>query len=338
MEDYRQVADALVSAGRFGDAARVYEVALEGDVGPVDRARLLLEYAWLLYEVLGQSARAVVLMEEAISLLEDQPKDRQVVLLLGLCHALRSTCAWSDHRESASEDAKIALQWLDSAAREDPDFEGAAIALCEGARLMNLLGQTNDSIRLCEKALQGNLEDRDRLWCVLTLTEALRREGRLGEAQYLVEETLERLSDPLKSPRLNFELALIYRAANRAEAARDMLEQLRANLRSHPVLKDDSHFLTNVHFNLGELYYESGSYHQAAEAFEQILRSNREDNAWRRNALLWLGHCYAEIGRYDEARACYNQVLASPNPSEAEKHAARQGISCLPQRPRESQH
>lgn len=338
MEDYRQVADALVSAGRFEDAARLYDVALQADVGPVERARRLLDYAWFLHEVVGQSASAVALMDEAISLLDEQTKDRQVVLLLGLCHALRSTCAWSDHPESASENARKALQWLDSAAREDPNIEGAAIALCEQARLMNLLGQTNDAIRLCEKGLHGNLEARDRLWCVLTLTEALRREGRLTEAQNLAEETLGRLTDALYSPRLNFELAMICRAANRAEAARDVLAQLRANLRDHPVLKEDSHFLANVNFNLGELYYESGRYHEAAEAFEQILRSHREDNAWRRGALLWVGHCYAEIGRYDEARACYNQVLASPNSSEAEKHAARQGIASLPQRPRESSH
>jgi tetratricopeptide (TPR) repeat protein len=81
--------------------------------------------------------------------------------------------------------------------------------------------------------------------------------------------------------------------------------------------------------SLGKAYYESKSYAEAIEAFEDVLTSCPESEPHRFHALVWLGYSYLATRMYARARDCFEEVLASSYASEAEKASARQSLARL---------
>ncbi len=328
--DYRNLADLLISAGRGEEAVTLYQRALDLPLTNVQKARASMELGWIFYDVMGKQAQALPLAQSALSLLSNERETPEVLLLRGSGQSLFAHCMWFTDTKSGAEAARGALEWLERVIVESPDFEEVTVAYSDAARLHNLLGNTEKAIALCRKMLDRELNKQDRLSCLIVLGEALRCERRFTEAEQVIEEALRYAeASEGRLPLLYFTRGLIQRGAKRPAEAQGSLDQALAALRARFTLRNDSDFLTEIHWNLAELYYESEKYSEAAASFQIVLTHLPVDHPYRSYALLSLGHCYLATGAHAAAREYYKQVLTLPHSSLDEKSSARKGLECL---------
>jgi tetratricopeptide (TPR) repeat protein len=132
--------------------------------------------------------------------------------------------------------------------------------------------------------------------------------------------------DELILPRIHFELGSIYRDAGQLIEARESFVFAFNALRSHPTLRDDRQFLSDVYWNIAGLCYELGDYDKAARIFEEVLGNHSHEDIHYWNAVTWLGHCHEAAGDHDKAHECFESVLASPHASDSDKISAREGL------------
>ena len=329
--DYRDLAFVLASAGRYDDIIPLYEQALRLPLTDFQRAKVSLELGWILRDLLGQQAQPQVLAETAISLLSNEPDDPEVLFLRGSSHGLLAYCVWRTDENSGVEAARLAVEYMERVIAERPNLGGIGEVYCDSARLQNLLGNATKAIVLCEEALQHELDEADRLSCLIYLAEALRCAHRLDEAERAIGEAFRHVeADKGMLPRLYYEKGLIERSTNRSAGACSTFFQAVAALETHPRLRRDPLLVREIHWNLGELYYESRQYKEAAEALQQVVLHYSENEPYRSNALLMLGHCHLGTGSYVKARNCYEEVLSVPDAPEADRVAAREGLAALP--------
>lgn len=183
------------------------------------------------------------------------------------------------------------------------------------------------------------MNDVDRLSGLVVLAEAFRRQGRFADAERTLEESFRYVKTHRRVlPIIYFNLGLVQRGTNRLADARKSFEEALRVVQDDPHLRNDSHFLTELHWNLGEVCYEVGNYREAAAAFRQVVNLQPKDNEYRCNALLWLGHSYLGMGDYAGGRRCYEDVLATRDASEEQKAAAKEGLQALPTLPKKWLH
>lgn len=329
--DHRDLSLVLASKGQYDEAASVLRQALELSLGNVQRVKVSLELGWLLHDVMGQVTPSRALAQDAWSLLAKERDTPEVCFLRGSCQALIAHCMWFTDANAGAEAARLGLEWLQRLIVESPDYEGTAMAYYEGARLYSMLGNAQKAVAFCEECLQHELDEHDRGSCLIVFAEALRCAKQFTRAEQVAKEALRYVgADKGPLPLLYFTLGLIQRDANRPADARNTFQETLRVVEQNPFVRGDPDFLTQVHWNLGELYYESGEYGEAAAAFEQVLHHHQADDSHHRNALLWLGHCFVATRVHAKARDCYEEVLASPRASEIEKRSAQEGLAALP--------
>lgn len=322
--DYRNLADHLVTLGRVDDAVSVYEQMLNMHQGIVPKARVATELGWLFYET-GKFDRAQALAESALSQLSGEEDNPEVLLLRGLSQSLAAHCIWYKDETTGAQLAHTALHWLEIVMTNFPEFQEVTAVYYTAARLHSLLGDSKETIILCQKLLQHQLTQMDRLSYLTIYGEALRLDERLDEAERTLEQAIG-YSDKVTLPRLYFELGLVRRHMNRTTDARKSFKQALEALHTHPYLRDDVHFLHEVSWNLAEVCYELGEYADAAAAFQQVRTYLPENDPNHWNALLWVGYCYQALGERTNARECYREVLESSYSSAIDRSYARKGL------------
>jgi tetratricopeptide (TPR) repeat protein len=245
----------------------------------------------------------------------------------GGSEGLRAHCLWFTDEKAATDTAQLALDCLKRVIAEEPIFDNIAGVYYDAARLSNVLSNAPETVEFCEKCLQCELRERERLQCLIVLSEALRQSERFTEAENALKEAFKLAkSDVAALPRLFMEIGIVKRSTILLEDARHFFHEALRALESHPYSSNDSHYLTIIHGNLGELSYESKNYEDAVAAFQKVLSLHPVDNPERRNALLWLGQTYHCIRTYDDARRCYEQILDSSLATEAERASAQEGL------------
>ncbi|MBI4487787.1 MAG: tetratricopeptide repeat protein [Deltaproteobacteria bacterium] len=325
-EDYRNLADLLLATGRYEEAVALYRRVLNLPLRNFPKARVSMELGWIFCEM-GQQAEALPLAQTAIGLLSREPETPGVLACRGASQSLLAHCISITDANAGAEAAALALKWLGQAMVEDADFEGKAIAYVDAGRLYNLLGNTQEAIRLCEKCLQQELKDVERLSCLIVYGEALRREERFTEAEQVIEEAFQYVKGYKGMlPGLYLDLGLIQRFTNRLAEARETFQQALKARRANPYLCNDQHSCSEIYWNLGEVCYDLGDHREATTAFQKVLVYHPEDDYSHRNALLWLGECFKATGDHSKARGCFEEVLTSPAVSDAEKTSARKGL------------
>jgi tetratricopeptide (TPR) repeat protein len=327
--EYRELAELLLSSERYDDAARVLGRMKDLPIPKLEKAWASWEVSSFFYEAAGDRQRALDVATDGLSYLEGE-ESSEALRLHGLLLGMVAHCHWFADQITGVEGARKALGFLERSIAQNPGLPENGIAYCEGARLLDLVGEPRRAIMFCESALRLGLDERDRLWCLTTLAHALRIEGRFGEAEYALREAFGCAQEKSVLPGLHFELALIQRATQRQADARGSFQRALAMVRNDPVLRSDLHFLTEIPWNLGELFYEAQDYEAALKEFQQVLLAHPDDDSYRRGALLWLGHCHLAAGSVAQAKQCYEAVLASPHASQEERDVAREGLEADP--------
>lgn len=126
---------------------------------------------------------------------------------------------------------------------EAPYLDGIVGVYYDAARLSNLLSNAKDSIAFCEKCLQYDLRERERLQYLIALAEALRQEELFAQAEKVLEEafTLAK-ADVAALPRLYMEIGMLKRLTNLPDEACRSFQQAAHALESHPYSNNDSHY------------------------------------------------------------------------------------------------
>jgi tetratricopeptide (TPR) repeat protein len=329
LEDYFDLADLLVGEGNYDDAVKLLEHSLNLAVPNVQKARAALELGWLIHDV-DELSKALPLADRSIELLSDEPESSEVIFFKALSLSLIAHCMRLSDEQAATESACTGLKLLERLIEEASDFDGIPIVHYEAARICNLLSRTERSVVLCAKYLKFDLNDGHRLACLIVYGEALRRERQFVDAERVLNEALQNVEiDKGMLPRIHFELGSTYRAAGQLVEARESFVEAFNALDSHPTLRDDPQFLSDIYWNIGGLCYELGDYEKAIKVFEKVLYYHSRDDGGYWNAICWLGNCHEAKGSYDEARTCYKQVLATPHTTETDRASAREGLQRL---------
>jgi tetratricopeptide (TPR) repeat protein len=321
-----ELAELAWTAGQVGEAISLYRRALSLPLTGLEKGKLSTTLGWLLYET-ARVAEALPLAENATETLSKEASTPEVLALRGASEALRAHCMFFTDEKAGAEAGELGLRYLREVMVDAPDFAGIADVYYGAARISNLLWRATDTIEFCEKCLQCELAEKQRLQCLLVLAEAFRQEEQFGKAERALEEALNLVrTDVVALPRLYMEMGMVKRLTNVPDEARRFFEQALVALESHPYSRHDSTYLTQIYGNLGELDYETERYEDAVAAFQKVLSYHPVDNVERRGALLWLAQTYHGMRAYDDARHCYEQILNSPLALEAERASAQEGL------------
>lgn len=311
------------------EAISVCQRALALPLTHLQKARISVQLGWVFFE-LGRQVEALPLAQTAIKLLSQERETAQVLACQGRSQSLLGHCMWlkKDEDAKAKEAARTGLEHYKRLIDTTPGFAEIGIVYHDAARLHSLLGDTKNAIDFCERCLQCELEEPQRLWCLNLLAECLRCEERFAEAERTVVEAFSHLdSDKGTLPALLLTLGLIQRYSNRPAEARETFHRAIAALKVHPYLSNDPSFYTDIYWNLGELDYYAENLTDALKAFEEILFYHPDDDLDHRNALLWIGSCYQAMGKPRKAMNYFNNVLVSPNISDTERVSAKKGLA-----------
>lgn len=322
--DYIELASLIFEAGRYDEALALIQQGAGLPLANLPKAQIYSHLGWLFYYV-GKLEQALTQAQKTRELLSTEPEDVEVLFLQGMTESLLAESL--PDAEASKNAARSGLRWLKRLISEAPNFEDITFAYLHAARLSNVLGNSRDAVTFYEKCLQRDLESNDRIECLEGLAEAFRIDNRFAEAERVIAEAFDcAKNDRGKLPKLYFTLGLIQRSANRLADAKKAFQQVVLDLKNHPDLHVSPDLLSQVYWNLGELYYELGEYENAVATFRELLGVYPEDDLYRRNVFVWLGQSYHEAGNLNAARNSYEQVLNSANASEIEKSSTRLGL------------
>jgi tetratricopeptide (TPR) repeat protein len=327
-DDYRNLTDLLVSSGRYDEAIALYQQALTLPLTAFEKARLSMELGWIHYDV-GQRAQASLLAREALSLLSTEPKGAEVLYCLGASQAILSFIESFTDPNAGAEAARLALGWLEESIAGQSEFEDKPHAFMDAARLHWLLGNTDKAIVYCEQCLGRQLNQIQRVSCLIAYAQALQGEERFVEAEHAIAEAFE-YGKNYKSGllyRLYVERGNILRFINRLPESKISLEQALAVLKSDPYFHTDAEVLGEIYFNLATVYYELGDYQDAISAYSEVLRCHAKDVPAHWTALYWLGRSYEATEDYPKARDCYAEAVTASRATEDDKTLARKQLT-----------
>jgi tetratricopeptide (TPR) repeat protein len=333
-EGSRQLAYNLFAKGKYEEAIQLYRKVLDLSPQDIRKADICLELGWLLYEV-SRRTEAQTLAQNALLLISNQPQDLESLLNLGAAHALLAHCLSFTDPNASAESGRMGLEALGRVMSESSGSEQIVSAYSLAARIHNLLGNTDETVALCEKWLQHKLGERERLECMMVLAEALRCEERFQEAEQAIECARRyigtdkecREADKRISQRLALECGLIQRQSNRFADAIETFKRILVVIAADPALCNDPSISGTVWWNLAATLYETSDYEGAAAAFESalVLHPQNEPNYFK--ILLSLGDCYLGMKVYPEARKSYEKVIASAHSSDVDKLKACTGVA-----------
>jgi tetratricopeptide (TPR) repeat protein len=327
-EDYRDLIDLLVPSGRYAEAISLCQQALTFPLTAFEKARLSMELGWIHYDV-GQRAQASLLAHEALSLLSTEPKGAEVLYCLGASQALLSLSESFADPNAGAEAARLALDWLEKAVADDSDFRDKPYAYIDVARMHSLLGNVDKAIRHCERCLDREINENQRILCLIVYSQALQLRERFAEAEQAITQAF-RYGKNYKSGLfhgLYLELGTIQRFTNRLTEARRSFEQALLALKSDPYFHSEEEILGEIYFNLATVCYELGEYQDAIAAYSEVLRCHGKDVPAYWTALYWLGRSYEATEDYHKARDCYAEVVAASCAAEDDKVLARKELA-----------
>ncbi len=333
-KDHRDLAYHLFAIGQYKEAILFYQQALDLSLQDIQKADLSVDLAGVLYEV-NRRAEAQTLAENAIALLSNQDESVEVLLSRGAAYSLLAYgYSFTDSNASANT-ARLGLDTLERVIAESSDSEKAASAYYFSARIHNLLGSTERTVMLCEKYLQYELGERERLECLMILAEALRFQERFVEAERVIEEARRYVgtdkqyveADKRVAQRLSLERGLVQRLSNRLTDAVMTFKQMLVEVEADPALRNDPGISGTIYWNLAAVLYETSDYEGAAAAFEKALIFHPQNEPNHYKILLSLGDCYLGTAAYAKARECYEKVVASAYSWDAEKLKACAGVA-----------
>jgi tetratricopeptide (TPR) repeat protein len=329
-DDYRNLTDLLFPSGRYDEAIRLYRQALTLSLTRFKKAQLSMELGWIYYDI-GQQAEVSLLAHEALSLLSTEPKSAEVLYCLGASQALLSFIESFADPKAGKETARLALGWLEESIADQAEFKDKPHAFMDAARLHWLLGNTDKAIIYCEQCLGRQLNQMQRVSCLVAYAQALQGEERFVEAERAIAEAFE-YGKNYKSGllyRLYVERGNILRFTNRLPESKSSLEQALAVLKSDPYFHTDAEVLGEIHFNLATVCYELGEFQDAISAYGEVLHCHNKDVPAYCTALYWLGRSYDALEDYPKARDCYAEVVASSRATEDDKVLARKELAWL---------
>lgn len=327
-DDYRNLTDLLVPSGQYDEAIALYQRALTFPLTAFKKAQLSMELGWIHYDI-GQRAQATSLAQQALSLLSNEPEGAETLYCLGASQALLSFIESFADPDAGAEAARLALGWLEQSIADKSEFKDKPHALMDAAHLHWLLGNTDKVIVYCEQCLGRELNQMQRVSCLIAYAQALQGEERFVEAEHAIAEAFE-YGKNYKSGllyRLYVEQGMILRFTNRAREAMSSFEQALGVLKSDPYFHSDAEVLGEIYFNLATVSYELGEYQDAIPAYSEVLRCHAKDVPAYWTALYWQGRSYDATEDYPEARDCYAEVVASSRAAEADKVLARKELA-----------
>jgi len=327
-EDYSKLAVERCIAGNYQEAITLYQQAIVLSKTNVIKARVSTELGWLYYEM-GELGEGEAKARNALSLLSQESETGDVLACRGESESLLAHCLWDANNDAGSEAAGRAIECLDQAI-DKTEFTEKQQAYLDAAIVHYLVGHTRQAIIFCEKCLQCELDEWQRISCLTVQAGALRIDGKFKEAEEVIRETLERArSYKTILPNLYIELGLTQTATNRLADAQLTFQQALAALDGDPYKERKGHLYGEVCKNLGALCFEMGKYEEAVVQLKECLRYFAQDdyNYW--NALLWLGHSYKSTESDDKARDLFKDLLASPHATGNDKGSAQKGLGEL---------
>jgi len=326
-DDYRYLTDLLFPSGRYDEAIALCQQALTLPLTSFKKAQLSMELGWIYYDI-GQQARATPLAREALALLSTEPKSAEVFYCLGASQALVSHSESFEDPNAGAEAARLALDWLEKAVAGNSDFKDKPHAYIDAARLHTMLGNLDEAIVYCERCLGQEINETQRISCLIVYAQALQREERFAEAEQAIAEAVRcRKNYTSGLFQIYIELGAIQRFTNRLAESRRSYEQALAALKSDPYFHSDAEILGEIYFNLATVCYELKEYQDAVSAYSGVLRCKSKDIPSYWTTLYWLGRSYEATEDHRGARDCYGEVLASPNATEDDKTLARKGLT-----------
>jgi tetratricopeptide (TPR) repeat protein len=265
----------------------------------IDQARLAWELGDLLDKVMGRSAEAVGVVENAIRLLRDEPDSIDILTLRARSYTLLAHALWHERPEAARNAARQAAELLDNLIALHPDTDDIDVLLGDAAWVHTSLGNVDRAIALYEEYLRREPGPRHRVAVLMFLAETLRLATRFRDAERAVAEVLESPElDPLDHPVLYNTLGLIHRGANEPLKAQQAFEKSLKSLRAHPFQSSSQELLRTIYGNLGELHYEAGNFDAALRCFEVLLEQYPSGSSAYYGTLNWLGACHAARDSY----------------------------------------
>jgi tetratricopeptide (TPR) repeat protein len=242
-EDYRDLAYLLYGMGKFEEAILFYHQALDLPLQDFQKADLSIELGWLFCEVIRR-IEAQTLAQNAIALLSTQVETEEVLLSRGAAYALLAHCLSFTDPNSSVTKARLGLESIERVMDKSSDNEKITSASYFAARIHTLLGRTDKAVTLCEKCLQHELGERERLECLMTLIEALRSQERFTEAERVIEDARRYVgtdnqyveADKRVTQRLSLESGLVQRLSNRLADATKTFKQMIMEVEADPAL------------------------------------------------------------------------------------------------------
>ena len=327
-DDYRNLTDLLCPSGRYDEAIALYQQALTFPLTAFKKAQLSMELGGIYYDI-GQQAQVTGLAQNALSLLSTEPRSAEVCYCLGASQALLAFCLSFTDANASTEAARLALDWLEQAIADEADFKDKPYAYIDAARMHSMLGNVDKAITHCERCLEREINENQRILCLIVYAQALQQEERFTEAEQAIAEAF-RYGKNYKSGLVHglyIELGGIQRSTNRLAESKKSFEQALAAVKSDPYFHDSVEILGETHFNLGSVCYELGEYEDAISAYNEVLRHNAKDGPSYWTALYWLGRSYEAVEDHRQARDCYAEVLASPHATEDDRSLARESLT-----------
>lgn len=326
-DDYRNLADLLFPSGRYDEMIALYCQAETFSLTGFKQAQLSMELGWIYYGI-GQPEQATFFARKALALLSTEPKNGEVLYCLGASQTLLSLNDSFVDPSSGASAARLALEWLEQAIADGSKFRDKPYAYIDAARLHGTLGNMDEAITYCETCLGQEVNEMQRVDCLIVYAQSLQNKERYVEAENAIAEAF-RYGKNYKSGirhTLYMELGAIQRFTNRQTESRKSYEQALAALKSDPYLHSDTEILGEVYFGLAVVCYERAEYQDAISAYSEVLRCKSENNPSYWTALCWLGRSYEAIEDYGKARDCYAEVLASTSTTDDDKNLARRGL------------
>jgi len=333
--DYTALAHLLLdSPGREEEGVAVLEQALDLPLQDIEKADLLSEMAWLLYEY-SRPEQAVAHAERALALVAGREPTAKVLLVQGVSYTTLANCQYATDREASKRSSQLAIDALERLISAYPNSDESAEGCRYAAGVYVLREEYDKAVRLYERTISLNASPADRLSALVCLGNALRCQGRYREAdQRLTEARAALEADTRMLPRLLFELGTVQRLTGRPEEAAQSFECSLNALGASPFLRADRGFVAQIRWELANLQYDARQYAEAIAIFRAALPDLLEtypELYW--HAVVSLGHCFLATHQYARARDCYEEVVVSAQAPSDEKAVARDGLAALPSLP-----
>ena len=278
---YGLLSQLLYESGRGEEALAILTKTLDLPLTNLQRAKLLTDMGWGVYEPTGKYDQARSLAQNAIVLLAREAESPEVLLARGTAYSLVAHCSAYLDPDAGREEANRGLFLMEQAlAAQDQtdDRQLRPIALSEAARLAHAFNKFDQAIEFCRSCLEYEIEELLRLDCLVTLASSLRMTGKPADAERALNEASHYMKPCLPIwPRFYYELGLLQRDMQRLGEAQNTLRRALLAVETNAAMHANLDYLEAIHLNLAEISYECGDLQGAAAAYEKLVSLAPED-------------------------------------------------------------